>query len=498
MKLVDHLINGQNADFPNLSSTPIYNPASGEEISRVVSGTANCVDQAVKSALNIFPEWSSMTPLVRSRKMFKLKEIIELRQNELAKLISQEHGKTFDDALGEIGRGLEVVEFACGIPNHLAGNYTSNVGRSIDSWSDYQPMGICAGITPFNFPIMVPMWMFPVAIACGNCFILKPSERDPSSTRLLSEIVLEAGIPPGVLNMVNGGKDTVDAILQHKDISGVSFVGSTPIAQYVYSEAAKYGKKVQAMGGAKNHMVVMPDADMEMVGDAIMGSVFGSAGERCMAISVVVPVGKDTGDKIKEIVKPKIENLKIGPGLDPDSEMGPLVTSDHLQKVKRYIDQGFDEGADLVVDGRNLKLQGYENGFFIGGSFFDNVTTDMSIYKEEIFGPVLSMVRADTFDYALDIVNKHEYGNGTAIFTSNGGVARQFANECQIGMVGVNVPIPVPVAYHSFGGWKRSAFGGHGVYGMEAVRFYTRLKTVTGRWPSGQHTGAQYTFPSNS
>ena len=496
MKLVDHLINGQNADFPNLSSTPIYNPASGEEISRVVSGTANCVDQAVKSALNIFPEWSSITPLVRSRKMFKLKEIIELRQNELAKLISQEHGKTFDDALGEIGRGLEVVEFACGIPNHLAGNYTSNVGRSIDSWSDYQPMGICAGITPFNFPIMVPMWMFPVAIACGNCFILKPSERDPSSTRLLSEIVLEAGIPPGVLNMVNGGKDTVDAILQHKDISGVSFVGSTPIAQYVYSEAAKYGKKVQAMGGAKNHMVVMPDADMEMVGDAIMGSVFGSAGERCMAISVVVPVGKDTGDKIKEIVKPKIENLKIGPGLDPDSEMGPLVTSDHLQKVKRYIDQGVDEGADLVVDGRNLKLQGYENGFFIGGSFFDNVTTDMSIYKEEIFGPVLSMVRADTFDYALDIVNKHEYGNGTAIFTSNGGVARQFANECQIGMVGVNVPIPVPVAYHSFGGWKKSAFGDLNQHGPDAFRFYTRTKTITSRWPTGIKEGASFSIPT--
>ena len=478
MKIVDHFINGKNAEFPNLPSTPIYNPASGEEILRVVSGTANCVDEAVKSSLKVFPEWSSLTPLARSRKMFKLKEIIEFRQNELAKLISEEHGKTFDDALGEIGRGLEVVEFACGIPNHLAGNYTSNVGRSIDSWSDYQPMGICAGITPFNFPVMVPMWMFPVAIACGNCFILKPSERDPSSTKLLAEIVLEAGIPPGVLNLVNGGKETVDAILQHKDISGVSFVGSTPIAHYVYKEAAKYGKKVQAMGGAKNHMVVMPDADMEMVGDAIMGSVFGSSWRKVYGYFCCCACWKKTGDKIKEIVKPKIENLKIGPGLDPESEMGPLVTSEHLRKVKKYIDQGVDEGADLVVDGRNLKLQGYENGFFIGGSFFDNVTTDMSIYKEEIFGPVLSMVRADTFEYALDIVNKHEYGNGTAIFTSNGGVARKFANECQIGMVGVNVPIPVPVAYHSFGGWKNSAFGGHGVYGMEAVRFYTRLKTV--------------------
>ena len=498
MSLVDHFISGESPNFIDLSSTPIYNPATGEETSKVVSGTFNCINSAVKSSLKAFPEWSNMTPLVRSRKMFKLKEIIENRQNELAKLITLEHGKTFDDALGEIARGLEVVEFSCGITSHLAGVYSSNVGRSIDSWSDYQPMGVCAGITPFNFPVMVPLWMFPVAIACGNCFILKPSERDPSSSRLLAEMVIEAGIPAGVLNVVQGGKVAVDAILQHKDISGVSFVGSTPIAHYVYMEAAKYGKKVQAMGGAKNHMVVMPDADMNLVGDAIMGSVFGSAGERCMAISVVVPVGKETGDKIKEIITPKIQSLKIGSGLDPESEMGPLVTSAHLTKVKGFIDKGVDEGADLIVDGRDLKLQGYEDGYFIGGSFFDNVKTDMSIYKEEIFGPVLSMVRADSFDYALDIVNKHEYGNGTSIFTSDGGIARKFSNECQIGMVGINIPIPVPVAYHSFGGWKRSAFGGHGVYGMEGVRFYTKLKTVTGKWPSGHYTGAQYNFPSNS
>ena len=498
MKLVDHFINGKNAEFPNLSSTPIFNPASGDEISRVVSGTLDCVNKAVESSLKILPEWSNLTPLARSRKMFKLKEIIELRQNELAKLISQEHGKTFDDALGEIGRGLEVVEFACGIPTHLAGNYTSNVGRSIDSWSDYQPMGICAGITPFNFPVMVPMWMFPVAIACGNCFILKPSERDPSSTKLLTEIVLEAGIPPGVLNLVNGGKETVDAILQHKDISGVSFVGSTPIAHYVYAEAAKYGKKVQAMGGAKNHMVVMPDADIDLVCDSIMGSVFGSAGERCMAVSVVVPVGKETGDAIRSKITPMIENLKIGPGLEKTSEMGPLVTKQHLDKVKNYIDIGIKEGADLVVDGRNFKLQGYENGYYVGGTFFDHVSTDMKIYKEEIFGPVMSMVRSDSMVEALDMVNNHEYGNGTAIFTSDGGVARKFANECQIGMVGINVPIPVPMAYHSFGGWKKSVFGGHAVYGMEGVRFYTRLKTVTGRWPVGKSLGAQYTFPNNS
>ena len=430
--------------------------------------------------------------------MFKLKEIIESRKNELAELITLEHGKTFDDALGEVGRGLEVVEFACGIPNLLAGNYTSEVGRSIDSWSDNQPLGIVAGITPFNFPVMVPLWMFPIAIACGNSFILKPSERDPSSTLLLAQMVLDAGFPPGVLNVVNGGKEAVDAILKNKDISAVSFVGSTPIAHYIYQEAAKYGKKVQAMGGAKNHMVVMPDADINLVCDSIMGSVFGSAGERCMAVSVVVPVGKETGDAIRTKITPMIENLKIGPGLEKSSEMGPLVTKQHLDKVKNYIDIGIKEGADLVVDGRNFKLQGYENGYYVGGTFFDHVSTDMKIYQEEIFGPVMSMVRSESMVEALEMVNDHEYGNGTAIFTSDGGVARKFANECQIGMVGINVPIPVPMAYHSFGGWKKSVFGGHAVYGMEGVRFYTRLKTVTGRWPVGKSLGAQYTFPNNS
>ena len=416
----------------------------------------------------------------------------------MAELITLEHGKTFDDALGEVGRGLEVVEFACGIPNLLAGNYTSEVGRSIDSWSDNQPLGIVAGITPFNFPVMVPLWMFPIAIACGNCFILKPSERDPSSTLLLAQMVLDAGFPPGVLNVVNGGKEAVDAILKNKDISAVSFVGSTPIAHYIYQEAAKYGKKVQAMGGAKNHMVVMPDADINLVCDSIMGSVFGSAGERCMAVSVVVPVGKETGDAIRTKITPMIENLKIGPGLEKSSEMGPLVTKQHLDKVKNYIDIGIKEGADLVVDGRNFKLQGYENGYYVGGTFFDHVSTDMKIYQEEIFGPVMSMVRSESMVEALEMVNNHEYGNGTAIFTSDGGVARKFANECQIGMVGINVPIPVPMAYHSFGGWKKSVFGGHAVYGMEGVRFYTRLKTVTGRWPVGKSLGAQYTFPNNS
>ena len=498
MKKIQHFINGKYVSTNCMESTLVFNPATGENISEVVTGNENCIKDAVESAKAVFPKWSSETPLSRSRKMFKLKEIIESKKDELAKLITLEHGKTFEDALGEVGRGLEVIEFACGIPSHLAGNFTSDVGTSVDSWSDYQPIGICAGITPFNFPVMVPLWMFPIAIACGNCFILKPSERDPSSTGLLVEMVHDAGIPPGVLNLVNGGKETVDAILRNKDIGSVSFVGSTPIAHYVYQESAKYGKKVQAMGGAKNHMVVMPDADMDLVTDSIMGSVFGSAGERCMAISVVVPVGKETGDTIREKVIPKIENLKIGPGNDPSSEMGPLVTKQHLNKVKKYIDAGVKEGAELVIDGRNFNLQGYENGYFLGGSFFDNVTTDMSIYKEEIFGPVMSMVRSKSLTEALEMINKHEFGNGTAIFTSDGGVARKFSNECQIGMVGVNVPIPVPVAYHSFGGWKRSVFGGHGVYGMEAVRFYTRLKTVTGRWPIGKSLGAQYTFPSNN
>ena len=498
MKKIEHFIGGRYISSNTDETSLIFNPATGENISQVVSGNKNAIKEAVESAKSIFPKWSSETPLSRSRKMFKLKEIIESRKNELAELITLEHGKTFEDALGEVGRGIEVVEFACGIPSHLTGNYNANVGTAVDSWSDYQPIGICAGITPFNFPVMVPLWMFPIAIACGNCFILKPSERDPSSTCLLAEMVLDAGIPPGVLNLIHGGKEAVDGIICNEDIGSVSFVGSTQIAHYVYKEAAKYGKRVQAMGGAKNHMVVMPDADMDLVTDSIMGSVFGSAGERCMAISVVVPVGQETGDIIRQKIIPKIDNLKIGPGNDPSSEMGPLVTKDHLNKVKNFIDIGVKEGAELVIDGRNFNLQGYENGFFVGGSFFDNVSTDMSIYKEEIFGPVMSMVRSKNLTEALEMVNNHAYGNGTAIFTADGGVARKFSNECQIGMVGINVPIPVPVAFHSFGGWKTSVFGGHGVYGMEAVRFYTRLKTVTGRWPLGKSLGAQYTFPSDN
>ena len=497
MKLIEHYVGGKIIPGNSDRKAKVSNPATGEQESEVRLASKTDLDQAVEVAKKAFETWSLKPALQRARVMFKFKELIEKNSDELTKLIVSEHGKVYEDAKGSLTRGLEVVEFACGIPNLLKGEFSENVGTNVDSWSMRQSLGVVAGITPFNFPAMVPMWMFPIAIACGNTFILKPSEKDPSCPMRLAELFTEAGLPEGVFNVVNGDKESVDAILENKDIKAVSFVGSTPIAKYIYENAAKNEKRVQALGGAKNHLVVMPDCDLDGAVNGLMGAAYGSAGERCMAQSVALAVG-DIGDELVSRLSKKAEALKVGPGMDKSSEMGPLVTKEHLEKVKSYVDLGVEEGAKLVVDGRDLKLQGYENGFFVGGSFFDNVTTDMSIYKEEIFGPVLSMVRAETFDYALDIVNKHEYGNGTAIFTSNGGVARQFANECQIGMVGVNVPIPVPVAYHSFGGWKRSAFGGHGVYGMEAVRFYTRLKTVTGRWPSGQYTGAQYTFPSNS
>jgi malonate-semialdehyde dehydrogenase (acetylating)/methylmalonate-semialdehyde dehydrogenase len=391
-----------------------------------------------------------------------------------------------------------VVEFACGIPHLLRGDYTRNVGPAIDSYSDRQPLGVVAGITPFNFPAMVPMWMFPMAIACGNTFILKPSERDPAAPQMILELMYQAGLPEGVLNIVNGGKPAVDAILHHPSIKAVSFVGSTPIAEYVYETGTANGKRVQALGGAKNHMVIMPDADMDQAVDALMGAGYGSAGERCMAISVAVPVGQETADRLVEKLAPRVSGIKIGPWNDPDAEMGPVVTSAHKDKVLGYINKGVEEGAKLVVDGRDFSLQGYENGYFIGGTMFDHVTTDMTIYREEIFGPVLSVVRADDYNQAVSMINAHEFGNGTAIFTRDGDAARSFADQIEIGMVGINVPIPVPVAYHSFGGWKRSLFGDHGAYGMEAVRFYTRLKTITSRWPTGIRSGAQFNFPLNN
>jgi malonate-semialdehyde dehydrogenase (acetylating)/methylmalonate-semialdehyde dehydrogenase len=427
--------------------------------------------------------------------LFKFRELLERDGDAIARLITDEHGKVLSDAKGELTRGTEVVEFACGIPHLMRGEVTEQVGRGIDSWSLRQPLGVCAGITPFNFPAMVPMWMFPVALACGNTFVLKPSERDPSAGFRMAELLLEAGLPPGVFNVVNGDKEAVDALLAHPDVDAISFVGSTAIAEYIYATAAQNGKRVQALGGAKNHMVVMPDADLDQATDALMGAAYGSAGERCMAVSVAVAVG-GVGDRLMDRLVPRVRALKIGPGTDSEAEMGPLVTGQHLQKVSSYVDVGVKEGAKLVVDGRGLKLQGYEDGFFLGGCLFDDVRPEMRIYKEEIFGPVLSVVRAADFEEAVKLVNEHEYGNGVAIFTRDGDAAREFTNRIQIGMVGVNVPIPVPMAFHSFGGWKRSLFGDMAVHGMEGVRFYTRLKTVTARWPAGIRTGAEYVMPT--
>jgi len=497
MQIFRNLINGEFVDG-DAGSQPIFNPATGEETGSVSLSGAGIVNKAVEAAKAALPGWANTPPLKRARVMFNYKHLLEENLDALAEAISTQHGKTKEDARGEVIRGIEVVEFACGIPHLLRGDYTRNVGPAIDSYSDRQPLGVMAGITPFNFPAMVPMWMFPMAIACGNAFILKPSERDPAAPQMAIELLEKAGLPKGVVNIVNGGKDAVDAILNHPDIKGVSFVGSTPIAEYVYSTGTANGKRVQALGGAKNHMVIMPDADMDQAVDALMGAGYGSAGERCMAISVAVPVGKETADRLVEKLAPKVRSIKVGPWDDPEAEMGPLITRQHLDKVSGYIDAGVKEGADLIVDGRGFSLQGYENGYFIGGSLFDNVTTDMSIYKEEIFGPVLSVVRADTFETAVQMVNDHEYGNGTAIFTRDGDAARSYADQIEIGMVGVNVPIPAPVAYHSFGGWKRSLFGDHCAYVMEAVRFYTRLKTVTSRWPTGIRAGAQFNFPLNN
>jgi len=453
------------------------------------------VNKVVATAAAAWPAWAATPPMRRARVMFKLKELLERDRRELSAIITSEHGKVLSDADGEVQRGLEVVEFACGIPHLLKGEYTDMVGTGIDAWSLRQPLGVVAGITPFNFPIMVPLWMIPVALACGNCFILKPSEKDPSVSLKLAALLKEAGLPDGVFNVVQGARTAVETIIAHPDIAAISFVGSTAIAETIYKGGTSHGKRVQALGGAKNHLVVMPDADMDDAVDALMGAGYGAAGERCMAVSVAVAVGS-AGDTLVNKLAPRVRALKIAPGVDPEAEMGPLVTREHLAKVRGYVDLGVREGANLVVDGRGLKLQGYENGFFLGGCLFDNVTTSMRIYKEEIFGPVLSVVRAPDLATATRMVNEHEYGNGVALFTGDGGTARDFANSIQIGMVGVNVPIPVPVSYHSFGGWKRSLFGDHHVYGPEGVRFYTRYKAVTQRWPSGARRGAEYVMPT--
>ena len=495
MKLIQHFVNGKITPGKSDKTGKIFNPAVGSHEADVKLGSREDLNIAVKIAKEAFKEWSTKPPIVRARIIFKYKELIEKNSDEITKMIVSEHGKVYEDAKGSLTRGLEVVEFACGIPQMLKGEFTENVGTNVDSWSMRQPLGVCAGITPFNFPAMVPMWMFPMAIACGNTFVLKPSEKDPSCSIRLAELFKEAGLPDGVFNVVNGDKEVVDAILTNKDIQAVSFVGSTPVAKYIYENAAKNEKRVQALGGAKNHCVVMPDCDLDQAVNGLMGAAYGSAGERCMAQSVAVAVG-NIGDKLVSSLTKKVEALKIGPGLDKNSEMGPLVTKDHLEKVKSYVDLGVKEGAKLVVDGRDVKLQGYENGFYIGGCLFDQVKKDMRIYKEEIFGPVLSVVRVKNFEEATQLINDHEFGNGTSIYTRDGDVGRTFANKIKVGMVGINIPIPVPVAFHSFGGWKRSLFGDQHMHGPEGVRFYTKLKTVTSRWPSGVRSNPEFIMPT--
>jgi malonate-semialdehyde dehydrogenase (acetylating)/methylmalonate-semialdehyde dehydrogenase len=495
MKNIHHFVNGKIFEGESKKTSDVYNPATGEVSAKVTLATKKDVDAVVDIAQQAFHSWSNTPPLQRARVLFKFKELIEKNSDELTKIIVSEHGKVYDDAKGSLIRGLEVVEFACGIPHLLKGEFTENVGRDVDSWSIRQSLGICAGITPFNFPAMVPMWMFPIAIACGNTFILKPSEKDPSCPLMLAQLFKEAGVPDGVFNVVNGDKEAVDALLVNKKVSAISFVGSTPIAKYIYENAAKNEKRVQALGGAKNHCVVMPDADLDGAVNGLMGAAYGSAGERCMAQSVAVAVG-GIGDELVKRLSEKVEALKVGPGMDKDSEMGPLITKDHLDKVKGYVDIGVEEGANLVVDGRKLKLQGYEKGFYIGGCLFDHVTSQMRIYKEEIFGPVLSVVRVKDFDAAVKLINDHEYGNGVSLFTRDGDSARTFVNKIQVGMVGINIPIPVPMAFHSFGGWKRSLFGDQHMHGMEGVRFYTKLKTVTSRWPNGIKSNAEFIMPT--
>jgi malonate-semialdehyde dehydrogenase (acetylating)/methylmalonate-semialdehyde dehydrogenase len=493
MKQITHFINGV-ATVPSQRTGPVFNPALGEQSAEVSLASSDEVNGAIQAAKAAFVDWSGTTPLNRSRILFRFKMLLEERLDEIARVISAEHGKVFEDARGEVIRGMEVVEFACGIPHLLKGEITEQVGRGVDAWSVSQPLGVVAGISPFNFPAMVPMWMWPVAIACGNTFIMKPSEKDPSAPLLVAEWLKEAGLPDGVFNVVNGDKEAVDVLLTHPAIQAVSFVGSTPIAEYIYSTASAHGKRVQALGGAKNHLVVMPDADIDGAVNALTGAAFGSAGERCMAISVAVAVG-DIADELVDKLAEKARGLKIGNGEEKGLDMGPLVTREHLAKVTGYVDAGVTEGATLVVDGRGHKVPGHDNGYFIGGCLFDHVTPDMSIYQEEIFGPVLCVVRVPDYVSAVKLINAHEYGNGTSIYTRSGGAARQFTHDIQVGMVGVNVPIPVPMAFHSFGGWKRSLFGSNHMHGMDGVRFYTRRKAVTARWPEGD-MGADFVMPT--
>ncbi len=492
---LSHWINGQAVAGQSGRTGDVFNPAIGEKIAEVPLANVDEVANVVAAAKSAAPEWAAAPPIRRARVIFKFKELIEARMDNFAAIVTREHGKVLSDAAGSITRGLEVLEFACGIPHLVKGEFSESVGTGVDSYSMRQPLGVVAGITPFNFPAMVPMWMFPISLACGNTFILKPSEKDPSAANFMAELLKEAGCPDGVFNVIHGDKVAVGAILEHPDIAAVSFVGSTPIAEYIYTTGCAHGKRVQALGGAKNHAIVLPDADLDMTSDALVSAAFGSAGERCMAVSVAVAVGDKAGDALVDSLRPRIEQIKVGPGTDAESEMGPLVSKQHYEKVRGYIDHGVSEGAELVMDGRGLTLQGYENGYYIGPCLFDHVTPEMKIYKEEIFGPVLSVVRAPDYDAAVKMVNDHEFGNGTAIFTRDGDAARDFASKVEIGMVGVNVPIPVPVAYHSFGGWKRSLFGDHNMHGMEGVRFNTKMKTITARWPTGIRSGVDLSFP---
>jgi len=494
MKQIPHYIGGRAVAGTSNRQSEVFNPALGEVAARAPLASTAEVDAAVAAARAAFPGWSETPALRRARVLFRFKQLLDQHTDELAELITREHGKVLSDARGEVTRGIEVVEFACGAPHLLKGQYTEQIGGGIDNWSVRQPLGVVAGITPFNFPMMVPCWMFPVALACGNTFVLKPSERDPSTAVRLAELLTEAGLPPGVFNVVHGDKTAVDALIAHPDVQALSFVGSTPIAQYIYAEGTARGKRVQALGGAKNHLVVMPDADLDQVTDALIGAGYGSAGERCMAISVAVAVG-NVGDALIEKLTPRVKALKIADGMDPSAEMGPLVTAQHRAKVTGYIEDGVAAGAKLVVDGRGTTVAGREKGFFLGGTLFDDVKPEMNIYREEIFGPVLAVVRVPDLKSAVELINAHEFGNGVSCFTSDGGVARAFARQIQVGMVGINVPIPVPMAWHSFGGWKKSLFGDHHAYGEEGVRFYTRYKSVMQRWPDSIAKGAEFTMP---
>nr|WP_312509490.1 CoA-acylating methylmalonate-semialdehyde dehydrogenase [Pseudomonas luteola] len=493
--VIGHYINGQVQEAGTERYSDVFNPALGQVKARVALATTQTVNEAVAAAKAAFPAWSEQSALRRSRILFKFKELLDKHHKELAQLITSEHGKVLSDAMGEVTRGIEVVEFACGAPHLMKTAFTDNIGGGIDNYNMRQALGVCAGITPFNFPVMVPLWMIPMALATGNTFILKPSERDPSASLLMADLLKQAGLPDGVFNVVQGDKEAVDALLQHPDVEAISFVGSTPIAEYIYQEGTRRGKRVQALGGAKNHMIVMPDADLDQAADALIGAGYGSAGERCMAISIAVAVG-DVGDKLIQKLLPRIDNLRVRNGMEGGADMGPLVTAQHKAKVEGYITKGVEEGAQLIVDGRNFKVPGAENGFFVGATLFDQVKPEMTIYKDEIFGPVLGIVRMPDFASAVELINAHEFGNGVSCFTTDGGVARAFARSIQVGMVGINVPIPVPMAWHSFGGWKRSLFGDHHAYGEEGIRFYTRYKSVMQRWPDSIAKGAEFSMPT--